>query len=101
MMSRERFLDAADAVRREEADAEKIANFIDTFSTSVSVVLKTSPAVIFIVNMMVEEFHNEEAIMAYFFPVFPEDGKEFYNNDGSKVVINDDNEFYNFLVKNA
>ena len=101
MMSRERFLEAADAVRREEADAERIADFIDTFSASVSIVLRTSPAVIFIINMMVEEFHNEESIMAYFFPVFSEDGKEFYNNDGSKVVVNDDNEFYNFLVKNA
>ena len=37
MMSRERFLDAADAVRREEKDAQKIADFIDTFSTSVSI----------------------------------------------------------------
>ena len=51
--------------------------------------------------MMIEEFHNEESIMAYFFPVFPEDTKVFYNNDGSKVIVNDDNEFYNFLVKNA
>ena len=100
MMSRERFLAAADAVRREEADAERIADFIDTFS-SVSVVLRTSPAVNFIVNMMIEEFHNEESIMAYFFPVFPEDTKVFYNNDGNKVIVNDDNEFYNFLVKNA
>lgn len=101
MMSRERFLDAADAVRREEADAQRIADFIDTFSTSVSIVLRTSPAVNFIVNMMIEEFHNEESIMAYFFPVFPEDTKVFYNNDGSKIIVNDDNEFYNFLVKNA
>ena len=101
MMSRERFLAAADAIRREEEDVERIADFIDTFSASVSIVLKTSPAVLFIVNMLNEEFHNEEAIMAYFFPVFPEDGKEFYNNDGSKVIVNDDNEFYNFLVKNA
>ena len=59
MMSRERFLAAADAVRREEADAQRIADFIDTFSASVSVVLRTSPAVNFIVNMMSEEFHNE------------------------------------------
>ena len=101
MMPRKRFLDAADAVRREEKDAERIADFIDTFSTSVSIVLRTSPAVNFIINMMIEEFHNEESIMAYFFPVFPEDTKVFYNNDGSRVIINDDNEFYNFLVKNA
>ena len=100
MMSRERFLDAADAVRREEADAQRIADFIDTFSTSVSIVLKTSLAMNFIVNMLFEEFHNEESIMAYFFPVFPEDMKVFYNNDGSRVIINDVNEFYNFLVKN-
>ena len=101
MMSRERFLDAADAVRRAENDAQKIADFIDTFSASVGIVLRTNPAVNFIVNMMIEEFHNEESIMAYFFPVFPEDTKVFYNNDGSRVIINDDNEFYNFLVKNA
>ena len=101
MMSRERFLDAADAVRRAENDVQKIADFIDTFSASVGIVLRTNPAVNFIVNMMIEEFHNEESIMAYFFPVFPEDTKVFYNNDGNKVIVNDDNEFYNFLVKNA
>ena len=54
MMPRKRFLDAADAVRREEKDAERIADFIDTFSTSVSIVLRTSPAVNFIINMMIE-----------------------------------------------
>ena len=52
MMSRERFLDAADAVRRAENDAQKIADFIDTFSASVGIVLRTNPAVNFIVNMM-------------------------------------------------
>lgn len=101
MMTKERFLAIEKAIKEENKNEEMIASFIDRFSSSVSLVLNPTPTLDCLLDILVEDFGNEEAIMSYFFPVFDNFVNEFWDNDGNKVIVNNAEEFYDFLVKNV
>lgn len=91
-MKKETFLQAIEAIRKNKAKEEKIADFVEQFTDSHRLVFKSSELENFVFNLLIDEYGYEDLLVDFVF--FPEESITIGMNDNEFVIKNDIDLYY-------